>query len=427
MSNINALKTITSDVLVIGGGSAGCFAAISSARSGAKTLLIEKNGMLGGTATVGRVNFPGLFYAWGKQIIGGPSWEAILRCVKYKGAKLPTFPYKSPNHWDQQITLDVFTYTCVLDELCEEAGVNVLFHCMPYRAEDENGTVTVYASVKGGMLRIKAKAVIDATGDADVVRMMGYKCLFSEVTQPATLINTISGYRLEDIDRQAFSRYIDECYRSGKLSLEDSQGENMWKCLTEHRINMHVGASNAQTPEGKTEVEQRARKILFRIVRCLSEFPGLEEIYVSDFAGECGIRETARIVGEKSLTAEEYLCGKIFDDSVCYAFYPIDLHQSTGIKQSFLADGVVPSVRYGCLIPKGADKALVAGRCISSDAEANSALRVQATCMATGQVAGVAAALSAAENCSVADVPLEKLKEGLHSIGAIVPGDVAFT
>lgn len=426
MSGINTVKTFTTDVLVIGGGSSGSFAAISAARIGAKTLLLEKNGMLGGTATVGRVNFPGLFYAWGKQIIDGPAWESILRCVKYNGAELPPFPYVSPNHWDQQILLDVFTYTCVLDEMCKEAGVEVLFHCMPCSVTESDEGITVYAAAKGGLIEVRAKVLIDATGDADAVRMAGYACRVSEVTQPATLINDISGYDINDIDRQAFNKYIEGCYKNGRLSSRDSQGEGMWKCLTEGRISMHIAAPQAHTPEGKTLAEQEARRTLMRIVKCLSEFKGLEAVYVSNFADECGIRETVRIVGEETLTADEYLRGEIFEDSVCYAFYPIDLHRSTGIKQIFLKDGIVPSVRYGCLIPKGSKHILVAGRCISSDAEANSALRVQAVCMATGQVSGVAAAISVAEKCKASEISLENLKAQLGSIGAIVPESADF-
>lgn len=419
------MKTFTVDVLVIGGGSAGSFAAISAAKLGAKTLLLEKNGMLGGTATVGRVNFPGLFYAWGKQIIDGPAWEAILRCVEYNGAELPPFPYVSPNHWDQQILLDVFTYTCVLDEMCAEAGVEVLFHCMPCSVYERDGGVTVYAAVKGGLIEVRAKTLIDATGDADIVRMAGYACRVSEVTQPATLINDISGYDINEIDRQAFNKYVEACYKNGTLSSRDSQGDSMWKCLADGRISMHIAAPQAHTPEGKTFAEQEARRTLMRVVKCLSKFKGLEGIYVSGFADECGIRETARIVGEQTLTADEYLRGEVCGDSVCYAFYPIDLHRSTGIKQIFLKDGIVPSVRYGCLIPKGSKHILVAGRCISSDAEANSALRVQAVCMATGQVSGVAAAISASQKCGVSEIPLESLKSRLGSIGAIVPEGTA--
>lgn len=106
------MREISTDVLVIGGGSAGCFAAISAARSGASVLLVEKNGMLGGTTTGGMVNFPGLFHAWGKQIIDGPCWESIERCVANGGAVLPPFPYKSEHHNKQQILVDVF-YLCL--------------------------------------------------------------------------------------------------------------------------------------------------------------------------------------------------------------------------------------------------------------------------------------------------------------------------
>ena len=415
------------DVLVIGGGSAGCFAAVSAARTGASVLLVEKNGMLGGTATGGMVNFPGLFHAWGKRIIGGPAWESIRRCVERRGAVLPPFPYESERHYQQQIPVDIFTYVRVLDELCVEAGVELLFHSMIAQVrEQENGVVAV-VSTKNGPLRVQAGVMIDATGDADALRLAGCAYRVSETTQPATLVNDLTGYDPEQIDEEAFRVYLRECYRNGTLFPEDSQGRDLCGQVRKKRIQMHIPATDAHTSEGKTALELNARRTLSRILDCLSGFPGLEGIRVARFGQECGVRETVRIVGEQDVTAEEYLSGVIREDSVCHAFYPIDLHHGTGIRQVFVARGRVPCVPYGALVPKGANHLLAAGRCLSSDPEANSALRVQATCMATGQVAGVAAAICVKEGYNVNRIPMERLKDGLRRIGAIVPGDLTFS
>lgn len=110
------------DVVVVGGGTAGVFAAISAARTGAKTILIEKNSMLGGTITAAAVNFPGLFFAWGNQIIDGPCWEAIERTIELGGARMPKISYQPGNHWEEQILLNRFVYTYVLNEMCRESG-----------------------------------------------------------------------------------------------------------------------------------------------------------------------------------------------------------------------------------------------------------------------------------------------------------------
>ena len=414
------------DIIVVGGGTAGCFAAISAARLGARVLLVEKNGMLGGTTTCGMVNFPGLFHAWGKQIIDGPCWESIMRCVKQGGAVLPLFPYKSEHHNKQQILVDIFTYTCILDEMCVEAGVELLFHSMIANAgEDEEGA---YATVttKDGPIYLRAKTLIDATGDADAIRLAGCEYKISEITQPATLFNDLTGYDPNAIDELKFRAYIAKCYENGLLTPEDTQGQDIYRRLQKKRIHMHVSAPNAHTSEGKTALEINARRTLMRILNCLSKFEGLENIRVARFGQECGVRETVRIVGEKEITANDYLAARVEEDSVCHAFYPIDLHRSVDIKQVFLEDGKVPCVCYGSLVPKGAKHLLVAGRCLSSDTDANSALRVQATCMATGQVVGVAAAICARDVYEVYRVPMELLKKELRGIGAIVPGDVIF-
>ena len=421
------MREIFTDVLVVGGGSAGCFAAISAARMGAKVLLVEKNGMLGGTTTGGMVNFPGLFHAWGKQIISGPAWESIERCVEQRGAVLPPFPYKSEHHSKQQILVDIFTYACILDEMCVESGVDLLFHSMIFSVRETETGIDATVATKGEPIGVSAKLLIDASGDADALRLAGCEYKISPVTQPATLINNITGYDFSSIDEKAFRCYIEECFSSGKLKKEDFQGQDVYERLRKKRIHMHIPTEAAHTSEGKTMLELTARKTLRKILRCLSEFEGLENIRVEKCGYECGVRETVRIVGEEEITAEQYLSGEIREDAVCHAFYPIDLHRSVDIKQVFLKDGVVPCVYYGNLVPKGSKRMLVAGRCISSDTDANSALRVQATCMATGQVAGVAAAICVKTGSNVYELPIDMLKDGLRSIGAIVPGDIEFS
>ena len=165
------MREISTDILVVGGGSAGCFAAISAARTGANVLLVEKNGMLGGTTTSGMVNFPGLFHAWGKRIIGGPAWESIERCVEQGGAVLPPFPYKSEYHYKQQILVDIFTYTCILDEMCVESGVDLLFHSMIFSVKETETGIEATIATKGEAVRVFAKLLIDSTGDADALRL----------------------------------------------------------------------------------------------------------------------------------------------------------------------------------------------------------------------------------------------------------------
>jgi hypothetical protein len=136
---------------------------------------------------------------------------------------------------------------------------------------------------------------------------------------------------------------------------------------------------------------------------------------------EAGFRESYRIQGETVITVKDYTSGRVFDDAVCYAFYPVDLHTRSGVKPKPLTGGTVPTVPLRALVPKGSRNIMVAGRCVSSDRLANSGLRVQASCMAMGQVAGVATALAVVKNTTPLKVPLKDIQEMLRQHGAIVP------
>ena len=138
---------------------------------------------------------------------------------------------------------------------------------------------------------------------------------------------------------------------------------------------------------------------------------------------EAGFRESYRIQGETLITVNDYRSGRKFDDAVCYAFYPVDLHTQTGVKPQPLKPGIVPSVPLRALIPKGSRNLMVAGRCVSSDRLANSALRVQASCMGMGQAAGAAATLAAKSGTTPLEVPLKNIHDLLRTHGAIIPGD----
>ena len=132
-------RTREADVVVVGGGTAGVFAAIAAAKTGAKTLLLEKSGMLGGTMTNGMVTYPGLFFAWGKQIIDGPCWESVERTIALGGGKMPKIQFKPAHHWDEQVLMNRFLYTAVLTQMCMEAGVELLLYTQVIDTNVENG------------------------------------------------------------------------------------------------------------------------------------------------------------------------------------------------------------------------------------------------------------------------------------------------
>lgn len=407
---------LNADVVVIGGGTAGVFAAIAAARSGAKTILIEKNTILGGTMIGAGVNYPGLFFAWGKQIISGPCWESIERTVSLGGAVIPKITYKPERHWHEQIRVNKFIYTHVLFDMCREAGIDVLCNSMiSYVSETENG-VKLVVTGKGGLASVVAKAVIDATGDADATRMAGYEVCKSETLQPSTLENHITGYDIDAVSEEEIASAFPKADLPGYLT-----PLHIVNMLRNHSIGVHVACDNADNSRGKTELEIKAYSAVMSIYRFMRGIKGLENLEVDYVAHETGVRETNRILGESTVTADDYISGKHYADSVCYAFYPIDRHVMGGIEQVFHKPDVVSEIPYSALTPRGSKHIICAGRCISADTYANSAIRVEATCMATGQAAGCAAALAAKNDIKVSDVCCTELWAALRNIGAIVP------
>lgn len=409
-------RTVSADVAVIGGGTAGVFAAISAAKTGAKTVLIEKNNILGGTVTVANVNYPGLFFAWGKPIIDGPCMEAVRRTIKAGGAVMPKISRKPEYHWQEQILLNRFIYTAVLFQMCDEAGVTILCSAMISDVAEEKDGLCLIVTDKSGLLQIKAKKAIDATGDANLCQIAGYAVEKSAEQQPATLQNHISGYDISAIPTEEIRNGFSRACLPDFVTADD-----LIRYLRIQKIDMHVASVDADTSEGKTALEKRAYYQTLKAYEYLRSMKGLEGLRIDFAAEETGVRETNRIVGEATVTEEDYIGGKFYPDSVCYAFYPIDRHVPDGIVQRFHEEDVTAKIPYRALIPKKSKHILCAGRCISSDIYANSAVRVEAVCMATAQAAGCAAALAAESGAEVKKVPYPSLCRALEAIGAIVP------
>ena len=413
---LNVNKITTCDVLVIGGGTAGVFAAISSARSGAKTILIEKNSMLGGTICVANVNFPGLFFAWGKKIIDGPCWEAIERTAALGGADIPKIEYHPQRHWQQQILINRFTYTAVINEMLEEAGVITITNAMITGIEESKTEVKSIITEKSQITQIISNILIDTTADGNVVQFAGYQLDKSNEQQPATLQNHILGYDINSISKEeVLEKFKYESFPKYIIAID------LYEYLSVKKINIHIPSKNADTSIGKTKLEFDALKLLKSIYIFYKKIKGLENLTVDFIAEETGVRETNRIIGETKITADEYINGYYYSDSVCYAFYPIDLHVLSGIEQKFHKPDVIAKIPYTALIPKNSKRIICAGRMVSSDIYANSGLRVQAPCMAMGQVAGCAAAIASQNSLLIKDVPYEILCAYLQKIGAIVP------
>lgn len=419
------------DVVVIGGGAAGIVAAVQAARAGADTLLVEKTGMLGGTMTMGGIPYPGLFYAWGEQVIAGIGWELVNRCLSTCGDTVPDTIRDPAQHWMGHVKLNGAVIPAVCDEMVLDAGVRLLFHTMLAGVYGDDAGWQVTLCTKTGLTTVTAAVLIDATGDANAIGLAGYALRIPDDCQPATLCCRMTGCDWQALDLDAVNRAFEQEVQAGRCAYTDAswntQGPDIGRWLRSGGSNAnHIHHINARDSEGKTRLEVEARKSVLRLYRFLRTQPGLEHLRLEYLSPECGVRETVTIVGEATVTADDYASGRCWDDAVCNAFYPIDLHTSetSGLDCRALQRGTVPTVPRGALLPAGSRNLLAAGRCLSSDRLANSALRVQATSMATGQAAGAMAALGVQTGIEVSALPLEQIHALLGEHGAILPASM---
>ena len=383
----DALVATQADVLVVGGGTAGAIAAIQAARAGAKTTLIERGTQLGGATTTGGVAFPGLFDAWGKQIIAGIGWELVRESVELDGGKLPDFSQVPPRHWMNQVRVNQFLYAILAEEKCAQAGVRIAYYEFPQSITKTAQGWRVDCAGFGTRRRVLCKQIVDCTGGAEVVGMLNLPRLREEETQPGSMLFMLDRANNPGRPNGPGSGLLDSLYIHGADS-------------TSSRT---VTAANLK---GRKAVLERVRKEKKRLMH---------------LQPEAGFRESYRIEGETVITVDDYTSGRVFEDAICYAFYPVDLHTRSGVKPKPLASGTVPTIPLTALVPKASRNIIVAGRCVSSDRLANSGLRVQASCMAMGQAAGAAAALAVRQNTTPLDVPIEDIREMLRRHGAIIP------
>jgi len=416
--------SIEADVLVVGGGTAGAIAAIQAGRLGARTVLVESGSQLGGTLSTGGVDYPGLFHAWGRQIIAGIGWDLVTQTAALTASPLPDFSVPTGRwHWKHQVRIHGGLYAAVAEDACLKAGVQLRYYETPLAAEPApGGGFRVRLAGKGLQADVAARTIVDCTGSATVAGLLGLPRLREEVTQPGTLIYRLGGYDIAKLDLPALDAAAKAAVADGKLLSVDFR-HNLRGFLSSGGENStHVPGADSTTSASHTKANLDGRQGLVRMMRFLKAHPGFETLDIERLQAETGVRETFRIDGETRVSVDDYTSGRVFPDAVAFAFYPVDLHDEKGIRPKPLAEGVVPTVPLGALIPKGSRDFLVAGRCVSSDRLANSGLRVQASCMAMGQAAGAAAALAAKSGTTPAKVPLADLRMVLQSHGAIVPG-----
>lgn len=408
----------TSDVIVAGGGPGGLAAAVSAARNGADTLLVERYGFLGGMATAGLVNPFMTYWAGEEQIIGGVLQEVIDRLTP-----LGAFGKGSRTAFDPE------AFKLVADQMCEDAGVKVLLHSFLSDVMVSGSAIeSIEIAGKSGKTSLGAKVFIDGTGDADLAFMAGARCEKGRdedgLMQPMTLNFRVCKVDIPRIPPKAeFDELFTKAKAEGRL---DCPRENVLYFLTTRDGEIHfnqtrITQADGTSTEDLTRAEIEGRRQAWQFLDFLRrDVPGFEQAEMLVSGPQVGMRETRRVTGEYILTGEDVLSARKFGDCIARGSYSIDIHSPTGagtvIKR--LQPGESYDIPYRCLVPLGIDNLLIAGRPISATHEAHSSLRIMPICMAIGQAAGTAAALSIKQGVAPRALDVSLLQSTLRSQGA---------
>lgn len=435
----------TVDVLVAGAGPAGVCAAISAARQGVKTLLVEQNGFCGGMATAGLVGpFMTCYDSAGETMIIRGLFEEIVDRLVARGFAIhpkDVMGGTAFTSWikvghDHVTPFEAEGLKLILDEMLSEAGVEILYHTSFLEPILEESKITgIKVSSKSGIEEIRSKVVIDCTGDGDVAYKSGVPFEMGNeelgLIQPATMFYHISNvdsdaleadiqahinnfYRKDGVNYRSLHWRVSEARENGDWSLDRvSIGifrmpkKDEW-CVNTSRI-MGIDSTDNKS---LTKAEIEGRRQVDEITKFFRKYvPGCEDARIKATASHIGIRESRHIKGEYRLTADDLLNVKVPEDSVFIAANSVDVHGRFGPKSNEYVpiNGKYYGVPYRSLVPVKIDGLLVAGRCLSADSTAAGAVRVMPPCMAMGQAAGTAAALSIKNKCSVRNVNMEEL------------------
>ncbi|CQR53562.1 FAD-dependent oxidoreductase [Paenibacillus riograndensis] len=427
------------DVIVVGGGPAGCTAAAAAAREGASTLLIEATGSLGGMGTSGLV----------------PAWCPFSDKQKmiYRGLAAKVFdtlkgqmPHVHADALDW-VPIEPEKLKRVYDDLVTEAGASVLFLTTLADVErDEDGNVTAIVVLnKGGLQAFRAKVYVDCTGDGDVAAWAGAEYQKGDAVtgelQPAThcfILGNVDDYAYlngQNLHAENPLSPIHEAYQSGAYpGIPDTHLCNNLVAPRSVGFNAgHLwGVDNTDTfTVSNAMIEGRRMAAAYRDMLAAVQPSAFGNAFVMSTGTLIGTRESRRIIGDYILTAEDYIGRKSFEDEICRNSYFLDIHgnqeeqqNGTGSSLSITLYGPGEShgIPYRCLTPRGLRNVLVAGRSISCDRRVLGSVRVMPVCLAMGEAAGLAAALASgqAEN-DVHAVDVALLRKRLKEEGAYLP------
>lgn len=407
------------DIIVAGGGPGGFAAAVAAGRAGAKVLLLERAGCLGGAATTMLVS-PFMSHLTSpdeqgrSKVVNAGIFREVTERLAARGAADISGRY---------IRFDDEAMKLVLDEFAAEAGVDVIFHAALFDAATAGGRVTTARFAHNSGPIVAAGAVfIDGTGDALLAASAGCRCEFGDRdgnVMPMTLNFIVGG-----IDQEKFpAAEIRKLAAAGGRDDPPLVNTNV-SCVTSPRAGyMQFNAirtpGNTLDPGQVSRCEIDGRRRVENFVAWLRvNVPGCEGCYLVKTGAHVGVRESRRVMGRYLLSYDDFRNARTFDDGVACCSYGIDIHgQGQGqTRIEHLGPGRYYQIPYRCLTPIGPENLLVAGRGISADVEVHSSLRIMPTVMCIGQAAGIAAAMSLPSG-KVADIDVQQLRRRIRDAG----------
>lgn len=415
------------DLLVVGGGSAGCAAALTGARLGLRTVLVEEMPFLGGMSTGGWVGTYCGFYMKETDgrlspLVGGLPLE-IADTLRKRGDAYGPVPFKDT----AALPYVPFGVKRLLEELARgEERLHVRLHAKLTHALLEDGEIRgVALQTRSGRVALQARVYVDATGDADLARAAGLPTHKGDAIQYPSMMFTMQDVDVgaalsdprrlgEEIERHFKRERLPR--RGGNLIPTGRRGEVL---VAMSRVDMGGRPIDGSDDEDLSFGELEGRAQAVRLADFLKrQMPGFGEAWLADTAPRLGIRETRRIDGEYALREDDVLGTRRFDDGVGRSAWPIERHVRGGETQwTFLPPGAWYTIPYRCLVPRGAANLLVAGRCISAEPGAFASVRVIGPCMLEGQAAGAAARLLRDRPTPARDLDIDRLRSDLAALG----------
>ena len=422
------------DVVVAGGGASGLIAAVSAARAGARTAVVERAGCLGGNATQGMVAQYIGFYNRETRVVGGLPLELTQR-IRALGGSDGFNRYTLAEASQSPVPLINFPFNpeivkIAADELAREAGVKLWLHSGIVRPLlDDRGVEGVVMENVSGRSALRARMVIDATGDGALAAAAGVPCAGTEPDlarrrQPCTLV-----FRMSNVDVRRFRAVPREEKR--RIALEGlAEGRIYWEslsfCSTPGGIDAvslmsRIPGIDALEAEDATEAELAGRQQVKSIIRFLRErVPGFENSILAAIAARVGVRETRRMIGQHTLTEEDIVGGRRFEDAIALGAGPMDLHEARGTGIHLWIPPQPFEIPLRCLLPESVEGVVFTGRAMSATREANGGSRHMGTAMCLGEAAGIYAALSARGEASPQDPAVDRIRSLLRDRGALI-------